>query len=56
MYERVLDHYNDPKVWHNQFFTLVTSKVEKKNFRPLFKIGTMGVPTASVRELVAMSV
>ena len=51
-----LDHYNDPKAWHNQFFNLVTSKVNEENFRPLFKSGVMGAPTASVRELVAMSV
>ena len=56
MCKRASDHYNDPKAWHNQFFKLVTSQVNEENFRPLFKSGVMGAPTASIRELAAMSV
>ena len=36
--------YNDPKAWHNQFFKMITSRIDEDMFRPLFKDGNMGLP------------
>ena len=54
MGKRAAKKFDDPKSWFNQFFALVTSKVDESVFRPLFKEGNMGAPTASVRQLVSM--
>lgn len=54
--KRALKSYSDPKSWHNQFFELVTSKIDEEIFSVLYKKGNMGAPTASVRVLVAMSI
>lgn len=56
MGKRAAKKYDDPKAWFNQFFALVTSQVDESVFKPLFKEGNMGAPTASLRRLVAMSV
>ena len=54
--KRATKSYSDPGAWHNQFFSLVTSKIDEGIFSVLFKEGNMGAPTASVRVLVAMSI
>lgn len=54
--KRALKSYSDPKSWHNQFFELVTSKIDEEIFSVLYKKGNMGAPTASIRVLVGMSV
>lgn len=56
MGRRASKKYTDPKAWHNQFFSMVTSKIDEEVFKPLFKEGNMGAPNASVRILVAMSI
>lgn len=66
MFENVSNHlskrgsrkYDDPKGWHNQFYTLVTSKIDEEVFSPLFTSGggRTGAPNASVRQLVALSI
>lgn len=56
MGKRAAKKYDDPKAWFNQFFALVTSQVDESVFKPLFREGNMGAPTASIRRLVAMSV
>lgn len=56
MGKRAAKKYDDPKAWFNQFFALVTSQVDESVFKPLFKEGNMGAPTASLCRLVAMSV
>ena len=56
MGKRAAKKYDDPKAWFNQFFALVTSQVDESVFKPLFKEGNIGAPTASIRRLVAMSV
>lgn len=48
--------YDDPKAWHNQFYELVTSKVDETVFQPLYKTGNMGAPTKGLCRLVAMMV
>jgi IS5 family transposase len=48
--------YDDPKSWHNQFYSLITSRIDEDIFKPLFKSSNMGAPTASIRTLIAMSV
>ncbi len=53
---RAQKKYTDEKAWHNQFFKLVTSRIDEESFRPLFEATTMGAPNASVRILVAMSI
>ena len=53
---RAQKKYTDEKAWHNQFFKLVTSRIDEESFRPLFETTTMGAPNASVRILVAMSI
>lgn len=54
--KRALKSYSDKKAWHNQFFELVTSRIDESIFSVLYKGGNMGAPTASVRVLVAMSI
>lgn len=56
MGRRASKKYTDPKAWHNQFFSMVTSKIDEEVFKPLFKEGNMGAPNASIRILVAMSI
>ena len=56
MGKRAVKKYEDPKAWFNQFYELVTSQIDESVFRPLFKEGNMGAPTASIRQLVAMSI
>lgn len=53
---RAQKKYTDEKAWHNQFFKLVTSRIDEESFRSLFEATTMGAPNASVRILVAMSI
>ena len=49
--------YSDPNSWHNQFYSLVTIKIDEEIFKPLFPEGKKsGRPNASIRILVAMSV
>ncbi len=48
---------SDPNAWHNQFYNLVTTKIDEEIFKPLFPEGKKsGRPNASIRILVAMSV
>ena len=54
--KRAQKKYTDEKAWHNQFFKLVTSKINEEAFKPLFEETKMGAPNASVRILVAMSI
>ena len=66
MFENVANHlskrgakkYDDPNGWHNQFYKLVTSKIDEEVFSPLFTSGSgrTGTPNASVRQLVALSI
>ena len=45
-----------PNSWHNQFYSLVTTKIDEKIFKPLFPEGKKsGRPNASIRVLVVMS-
>lgn len=54
---RASKKYSDPSAWHNQFYSLVTTKIDEETFRPLFPEGKKsGRPNASIRILVAMSV
>lgn len=53
---RASQKYTDPLAWHNQFYKLITSKIDETIFKPLFKPGNMGAPNASVRILVTMSI
>lgn len=54
---RASKKYDDPKAWHNQFYRLVTSKIDEDIFEPLFPKGKKsGRPNASIRVLVGMSV
>lgn len=46
--------YDDPDAWHNQFYELVTSKVDESVFKPLFKEGNMGAPTKGLCRIVGM--
>lgn len=54
MGKRAAKKFDDPKAWFNMFFMLVTAQVDESIFKPLFKEGKMGAPTASIRRLVAM--
>ena len=55
--KRASKKYTDEKSWHNQFFRLVTCKIEEDLFSPLFPEGKKsGRPNASIRILVAMSI
>lgn len=56
MGKRAVKKYEDPNAWFNQFYALVTSQIDESVFRPLLKEGNMGAPTASIRQLVAMSI
>lgn len=54
---RASKKYSDPNAWHNQFYSLVTTKIDEDIFKPLFPEGKKsGRPNASIRILVAMSV
>lgn len=53
---RASKKYSDPNAWHNQFYSLVTTKIDEEIFKPLFPGGKKsGRPNASIRILVAMS-
>ena len=57
MGKRAVKKYTDPNSWHNQFFKLVTSRIDEEPFRVLFPEGEKdGRPNAPIRVLVAMSV
>ena len=54
---RASKKYSDPKAWHNQFYSLVTTKIDEEIFKPLFPEGKKsGRPNASIRVLVGMSI
>ena len=54
---RASKKYSDPQAWHNQFYSLVTTKIDEEIFRPLFPEGKKsGRPNASIRVLVGMSI
>ena len=54
---RASKKYSDPNAWHNQFYSLVTTKIDEEIFRPLFPEGKKsGRPNASIRILIGMSV
>ncbi len=54
---RASKKYSDPNAWHNQFYSLVTTKIDEEIFKPLFPEGKKsGRPNASIRILVGMSV
>lgn len=54
---RASKKYSDPNSWHNQFYSLVTTKIDEEIFKPLLPEGKKsGRPNASIRILVAMSV
>lgn len=46
---------NNPREWHNLFFTEVTSKIDESVFKPLYSLD-QGRPNAPVRVLVAMMI
>lgn len=48
--------YDNPAAWCNQFYQLVTCRVNESLFAPLFKAGNMGAPNASIRIIIAMCV
>mgnify|MGYP007042474036 CR=1 FL=1 len=33
---RASKKYSDPNAWHNQFYSLVTTKINEEIFKPLF--------------------
>lgn len=46
---RASKKYSDPNSWHNQFYSLVTTKIDEEIFKPLFPEGKKsGRPNASV--------
>ena len=54
---RASKKYSDPNAWHNQFYSLLTTKIDEEIFKPLFPEGKKsGRPNTSIRLLVAMSV
>ena len=54
---RASKKYSDPLAWHNQFYSLVTTKIDEDLFKPLFPTGKKsGRPNASIRVLVGMSI
>jgi len=53
---RASKRYDDPKAWHNQFYELVTSKIDESVFRPLFKEGRMGAPTKGICRIIGMMI
>ena len=36
---RASKKYSDPNAWHNQFYSLVTTKINEEIFKPLFPEG-----------------
>lgn len=36
---RASKKYSDPNEWHNQFYSLVTTKIDEEIFKPLFRGG-----------------
>ena len=36
---RASKKYSDPNAWHNQFYSLVTTKIDEEIFKPLFPEG-----------------
>ena len=36
---RASKKYSDPNAWHNQFYSLVTTKINEEIFKPLFPGG-----------------
>lgn len=55
--KRASKKYNDPKAWQNQFYNLITSRIDESPFAVLFPEGKKsGRPNAPVRILAAMSV
>ena len=45
---RASKKYSDPNAWHNQFYSLVTTKIDEEIFKPLFPEGKKsGRPIAS---------
>lgn len=55
--DRACKKYSDPNAWHNQFYSLVTTKIDEEIFKPLFPSGKKsGRPNASIRVLVGMSI
>ena len=54
---RASKKYSDPQAWHNQFYSLVTTKIDEEFFKPLVPEGKKsGRPNASIRVLVGMSI
>lgn len=54
---RASKKYSEPQAWHNQFYSLVTTKIDEEIFKPLFPEGKKsGRPNASIRVLVGMSI
>ena len=35
---RASKKYSDPNSWHNQFYSLVTTKIDEEIFKPLFPV------------------
>jgi len=52
---RALKKYEDHHMWHNQFRTQVTQRINETIFRPLFR-EDFGAPNASIRVLMGMMV
>ena len=49
---RASKKYSDPNAWHNQFYSLVTTKIDEDTFKPLFPEDKKnGRPNASIRIL-----
>ncbi|MCG9341809.1 transposase [Staphylococcus aureus] len=46
--------YSDPDAWHNQFYELVTSKIDESVFKPLYAEGNMGAPTKGICRIIGM--
>ena len=54
--KRASKKYSDPKAWQNQFYSLITSKIDESPFEALFPEGKKsGRPNAPIRVLVGMS-
>lgn len=53
---RALKKYDDPKVWHNQFYELVTIDINENAFKPLFKEGNTGRSNASISQFVVIMI
>ncbi len=51
---RAMRVWDDPQAWHNQFYDLVTARIDERLFKPLY--ASNGAPSASVRTMVAMLV